>query len=86
MTVHVDVELTDAQKQQLEAIARHEELPLGELIAKLVQSRLDDETRFRAAVEEGLSQMKRGETLSHEEVVARAMARRARLLADRDGA
>lgn len=81
MTVHVDVELTEAQKQQLEAIARHEDVLLGEVIAKLVQSRLDDEARFKAAVEEGLAQMRRGEALSNEDVIARAMARRERLRA-----
>ena len=81
MTVHVDVELTEAQKQQLEAIARREDVPLGELIAKLVQSRLDYDAWLRRKVQDGVDAIARGEFLAHEEVVARAEARRAELIA-----
>ena len=80
MTVQVDVELTDAQKQQLEAIARHEEIPLGELIAKLVQSRLDDEARFRAAVQKGIDDIEQGRWIDHDEFVARRHRMREELL------
>jgi predicted transcriptional regulator len=82
MTKHITVELSDAQKAQLDEIARHEDMPPEALIVDLVKARLDYEERFRAAVEEGLAQVERGETLSHEEVVARAEARAKRLLGD----
>lgn len=81
MTVHVDIELTDAQQQQLEAIARHEDVGLGELIAQLVQSRLDYDAHLRRKVQEGRDAIARGETFTHEQVEARAVARRAELIA-----
>lgn len=81
MTVHVDVELTEAQKQQLEAIARHEDVALGELIAKLVQSRLDYDAWVRRKVQDGIDAIERGEFLTQEDVEARAEARRTELIA-----
>jgi predicted transcriptional regulator len=81
MTVHVDIELTEAQQQQLEEIARHEDVGLAELIAQLVQSRLEYDARLRRKVQDGRDAIARGEAFSHEEVEARAVARRAELIA-----
>lgn len=86
MTKPLTIELTDMQKARLDEIARHEELAPEALVVRLVEDRLDYEARFRAAVEEGLAQVERGQTLSHEEVVARARIRAARLLGYADDA
>lgn len=86
MTKPLTIELTDMQKARLDEIAQHEELAPEALVVRLVEDRLDYEARFRAAVEEGLAQVERGQTLSHEEVVARARIRAARLLGYADDA
>lgn len=81
MTVHVNVELTDTQKDLLDGIAQREGASAETLIAQLVQARLDYDLRFREAVAEGLAAVDRGDTVAHEDVVARAKARAARLAA-----
>ena len=83
MTVHVNVELTETQKAQLDALALHEAVQPEVLIADIVQQHLDEDARYRAAVEEGLAAVRRGEVFSHEEVVARAKLRAQRLLEHR---
>ncbi|MEO8115433.1 MAG: hypothetical protein ABI655_13690 [Phenylobacterium sp.] len=82
MTVHVNVDLTDDQKAQLDDIARRQDTSAEALIAALVQDKLDYEARFRSAVEEGIAAADRGEYVTHEEVVARAKLRAAHLLGD----
>lgn len=80
MTVHVDVELTEMQKDMLDDIARREGEPVEAVIVRLVQDRLDFDARFRDAVAEGIAAVGRGETSDHDDVVARARARATRLL------
>lgn len=75
MTRHVTVELTDAQAEVLDSEAAREDRPVEDIVAGLIQRRVDHETRFRAAVEEGLADIRHGATFSHEEVVARAKRR-----------
>ena len=82
MTVHVNVELTEMQKAQLDALALHEAVQPEALIADIVQQHLAEDARYRAAVEKGLAAVRRGDVLSHEEVVVRANRRAQRLLGD----
>jgi predicted transcriptional regulator len=77
----VNVELTDAQKELLDDMARRQGAPVEAVIARLVQDQLDYDTRFRNAVAEGIAAAERGETASHDDVAARAAARAARLAA-----
>jgi predicted transcriptional regulator len=82
MTRHVTVELTDAQAEVLDSEAAREDRPIEAIIAGLIQRQVDYELRFRAAVEEGRAAVERGDTLSHDEVIARGKVRAAKLLGD----
>ena len=85
MTRHVTVELTEAQAALLDTEAAREARPVEAIVTDLIQRQVDYEVRFRAAVEEGLAAVERGDTLSHEEVVARSKLRAAELLGDPKG-
>jgi predicted transcriptional regulator len=82
MTRHVTVELTEDQAALLDTEAAREARPVEAIVADLIQRQVDYEMRFRSAVEEGLAAVRRGDTLSHEEVVARSRRRAADLLGD----
>ena len=80
MTRHVTVELTEAQAALLDTEAAREARTIEAIVADLIQRQVEYEVRFRAAVEEGLAAVERGDTLSHEEVVERSKRRAAHLL------
>jgi predicted transcriptional regulator len=81
MTRHVTIELTDAQAAMLDSTAAREATSVEAVVSDLINQRLGYEAKFRAAVEQGLEDVRRGRTLSHEEVVARAKKRQAQILA-----
>ena len=85
MTRHVTVELTEAQAAVLDSEAAREAKPIEAVVTDLIQRHLDYEARFRRAVEQGLEDVARGATFSHEEVVARARLRADLLLARSGG-
>ena len=84
MTRHVTVELTDAQAEVLDSEAAREDRPVEDIVAGLIQRRVEYEARFRAAVAEGLADIERGATSSHDEVVVRAKLRAELMLAELD--
>ena len=60
MTVHISVPLDEAQKAQLEAIAKASQESVGELAARAVRAFLEEDAAFRAAVDEGLADVRAG--------------------------
>lgn len=84
MTRHVTVELTDAQAEVLDSEAAREDRPVEAIVVGLIQRKVEYEARFRLAVEEGLADIERGATFSHEEVVAQAKWRAEMMLVDLD--
>jgi predicted transcriptional regulator len=85
MTKPVTIQLTETQETLLQETAAREESTVEGVISELIQRQVDYDARFRAAVEEGLAAVARGDTFSHEEVVARARLRAQRLLDSPDG-
>ena len=77
MTVHVTIEMDEAVKAKLDALADSRRLRVDEIIAYAVTEMAADNDAFLAAVDEGLASLDRGEGIPHEEVVADAMRRRA---------
>jgi predicted transcriptional regulator len=81
MTVHMTIELSEADEAQLKALAEFESVSAEEALSKIVSERLNYDAWFRAEVQKGLDAFKAGDVLTHEEVMARSDARRAELLA-----
>jgi len=81
MTVHMTIELNEADDAQLRAIAEHEELSPEDLVKKLLAERLEYDRSYRDAVQRGMDDFAAGRFFTHEEVVARSEKRRAELLA-----
>lgn len=77
MTVHVTVEMDEAVKAKLDALAVSRGVSVDDLIAYAVSEMAAEDDAFLAAVDEGLTSLDRGEGVPHEEVVAEAMRRRA---------
>jgi predicted transcriptional regulator len=80
MTIHVSLELDEAQRAELERIARHEDITFDALMTRLAKQRLEYDAWFRAEVQKGIDSVARGEVLDHEEVFRGIEA----LLATRD--
>jgi predicted transcriptional regulator len=68
MTIHIALELDEAQKAELERIARHEDITFDALMTRLAKERLEYDAWFRAEVEKGIDSAARGELLDHDEV------------------
>ena len=79
MTKHITIALTDAQEAHLSATAEREAVSLETVVSEIVQGRLEYDLRFRAAVEEGLAEVRAGHVVSHEDVVRRAKQRADRM-------
>jgi predicted transcriptional regulator len=82
MTVHVTIEMDEAVKAKLDALAEGRGVPVSEVIAYAVEDMTAVEDAFLMAVDEGLRSLDAGEGIPHEQVVAEAMRRRA----ERNGA
>jgi predicted transcriptional regulator len=77
MTVHVTIEMDEAVKAKLDALATGRGVPVDEVIAYAVTDMAEEEAAFLAAVDEGLTSLADHGGIPHEEVVAEAMRRRA---------
>ena len=76
MSVHVTLELTDAQKTRLDDLARLRDAPVETLLMDAVERVLDHDAWFRGEVHRGLDDLREGRTVSHEEGLAEGQARR----------
>lgn len=85
MTVHVTIELTEDQKARLEQLAAHSNVTVSEYLVNTAEEIARRDAEFRALVQEGIEAAGRGETMSHEEVMARMEARLAELEAHKAG-
>ena len=81
MTKHIRIEITEAQESQLAAMAEHEAKSVDRLVADLLQRSLAYDAWFRAQVQEGLDDLHRGESISHDELKAHMAALRVELTA-----
>lgn len=77
MTVHVTIEMDEAVKAKLDALAGSRQAPIDEIVAQAVSEMAAEDAAFLAAVDAGLASLDAGEGIPHEEVVAEAMRRRA---------
>ena len=85
MTRHVTVELTDAQAEVLDSEAAREDRPVEDIVAGLIQRRVEDDAWICAEIQKGIDAADRGEPIPHEEVVARSKRCRAEILALKSG-
>ena len=74
MTVHMTIEIDEADEAQLRAIAKYEHLSPEELVKKALAERLAYDRWFRAAVQEGRASAARGELYDQDEVFAELYA------------
>jgi predicted transcriptional regulator len=81
MTKTVTFELSKDQAEFLEAAAEREARSVDEVVGDLVKQQMDYDAWVRRKAQEGIDAIERGEVFTHEEVVARAEARRAELIA-----
>lgn len=81
MTVHVTLELTDAQKTRLDDIARLQQSPVEALLMEAVERMLHHDAWFRDEVRKGLDDLLEGRTVSDEAAMAESQARREMLQA-----
>lgn len=77
MTVHVTIEMDEAVKAKLDALANGRGVAVDEVIAYAVTDMAEEEAAFLAAVDEGLASLASHGGISHDEVVAEVMRRRA---------
>jgi predicted transcriptional regulator len=70
----MEVHLTPEQEEQLAQIASKAGTAPERLVTKVVARYLDEEARFRAAVEKGIAAAERGEFIGEEEMDARLEA------------
>ena len=66
----MNIELPADKEQKLVQLAASLHTDPSTMLAKAVDRMLEDDEKFRAAVQVGLDQLERGETFSHEEVRA----------------
>ena len=67
----MELRLTPEQEAQLSKVANHAGTDIEHLVKDAVLHLLDEDARFRAAVQEGLRQADRGEFIEEEEMDAR---------------
>ncbi|CAN5142143.1 hypothetical protein BH10PSE1_BH10PSE1_28840 [soil metagenome] len=77
MTVHVSIEMDEALKARLDALSVARGEPIDVVVAEALKVLSDEDEAFLAAVDQGLASLDAGRAVSHEEVVADALARRA---------
>lgn len=77
MTVHVTIEMDEAVKAKLDALAAYRGVSLDDLISQEISAMAAENDAFLAAVDKGLASLDAGDSVSHEEVVADVMRRRA---------
>ncbi len=65
----MNIELSADKEQQLAQLAASLHTDPGTMLARAVDRMLEDDAKFRAAVQVGLDQIDRGETYSHEDVI-----------------
>jgi len=83
MTVPLSFPLDESQKAELDRIARHENITLEALMARLVEQRLDYERWFEAEVQKGIDDARAGKLTDHDQGVADFEAYMARREAER---
>jgi predicted transcriptional regulator len=83
MTVHVSLDLDEAQKAELDRIARHENITFDALMTRLVEQRLEHERWFAAEVQKGIDDARAGRLIDHDKAVADIEAHMARSEAKR---
>jgi predicted transcriptional regulator len=66
----MEVHFTPDQEAQLSQIAIHTGTDAEQLVKEAALRLLEDDARFREAVESGIAQADRGELTDHQEVVA----------------
>ena len=81
MTKTLTFELSEEQAEFLHATAEREERRMDDVVGDLVAQQMAYDAWLRRKVQEGIDELDRGEFFTHEEVVARAKARRAALIA-----
>jgi predicted transcriptional regulator len=62
------VQLTPEEETRLAELAARDGRTTGDLVQEAVKRYIEDDTKFVAAVIEGLASLDRGEFISHEEV------------------
>ncbi len=67
----MEVDFTPEQEAHLLQVARYEGTAPEHLVKNAAVRMLDDDTRFRAAVQRGIDQADRGEFIDEEEMDAR---------------
>ena len=65
----MNIELSTDKEQQLAQLAASLQTDPGTMLARAVDRMLADDAAFRAAVQVGLDQLDRGETVSHDDVM-----------------
>jgi predicted transcriptional regulator len=77
MTARLTIAIEEQDKAQLQTIADFRNQSVEAVVSEALRDLIEHDTWFRTAVEQGLQDMREGRTLPHEDVVARARARRA---------
>jgi len=67
----MEVHFSPEQLQRLSQIASHAGTDTGHLVKDAALRLVEEDAKFRAAVQEGIEQADRGELIDHEEVIAR---------------
>jgi len=76
MTAHVTIAIEDEDKARLQSIADFRNQSIEAMVSDAVRELIEYDAWFRTAVEKGLQDVRDGRTIPHEDVVARALARR----------
>ena len=77
MTVHVTIELEEAVKASLDAVALATGRDARDLLLEAARRIASDEAAFLTAVDAGLASLEAGERVPHDEVVTDTKRRRA---------
>lgn len=67
----MEVHFTPDELQRLSQIAAHAGTDTGQLVKDAALRLVEEDKKFRAAVQKGIEQADRGELIDHEQVVAR---------------
>lgn len=69
MTVHVTLELTEDQSARLEQLAARNKVSVSQYLFNTAEEIARRDAEFRALVQEGIAEARRGELHDHEDVV-----------------
>lgn len=86
MTKHLNITLTDAEADHLHRAAEREDVPVDDIVSRLVQQQMDYDAWLQRKVQKAIDELKRGEGIAHEDVVAHMDKLRAELLAKKAAA